>query len=182
MKAKLFLQATLLITCLSTLLLSCDPANPNNPNEQEVITSLKITAISSSDTAVFAYSDPDGNGGNVPTIDTAFLSTSTIYTVSLELIDETKTPDDTLTNAILSEGIDHQFFFTITGANLTNAYADTDLNGNPIGLLNTWTTATSSAGTVMVTLKHQPGIKPTIPGDILIGETDIEVAFPVVIQ
>ncbi len=182
MRTKILFQAIIFAITISMMLISCDPENPPNPNDQEVITSLKLTAISSSDTVVFAYSDPDGDGGNVPTIDTAFLSTSNIYTVSLELIDETKTPDDTLTNAILSEAIDHQFFFTIIGVNLTNTYADMDVNGNPIGLLNTWTTTTSSTGTVMVTLKHQPDIKPASPGSISVGETDIEVTFPVVIQ
>ncbi len=179
MKAMSTFKALVAIGGLLLLFGSCDPENPQNPNEQEVITSLKVTAISGSDTVVFAYSDPDGNGGNSPTIDTAILASSTLYNISLELLDETKTPDDTLTNDILAEGTDHQFFFTITGADFTNNYADMDINSMPIGLLNTWTTNTLSIGTVMVTLKHQPGIK---DGNILTGETDIEVIFPVRIE
>ncbi len=183
MKKFAFIKIALVASIVSIILWSCDPTDPNNPNEGEVITSLRITAISGSDTVSFAYSDPDGNGGNPPAIDTAVLATSTVYNVTLELIDETKNPDDTLTSQILAEGIDHQFFFSMTlSLNLMSAYADLDANNNPIGLSNTWTTTTASTGSVIITLKHQPGIKPASPGDILVGETDIEVTFPVRIE
>lgn len=167
---------------LSVILVSCDPENPNNPNDQEVITTVQINGVSSTDTIQFAFSDPDGPGGIIPTIDTIVLQASNSYTVSLELLDETKTPVDTVTNEIEEEGVDHQFFFTIAGANLSSTYGDVDLNGNPIGILNTWTTAGTSTGTLMITLKHQPGLKPASPGDITVGETDVEITFPVRVE
>ncbi len=186
MRTKKTVSSAFVLFVLSIILTSCDPQNPNNPNEQEVITSLKISAISTTDTVTFAYSDPDGNGGNGPTIDTAILAPSTIYTIGLELIDETKTPNDTITNAILSEGIDHQFFFTIAGANLTSIYADMDLNGKPIGLINTWTTTGTSIGTVVVILRHQPDKNGVGVSSGVItnagGETDIEITFPIRIE
>jgi hypothetical protein len=168
------------ISCITILLTSCDPTAPPNPNEGEVITSLKISAING-DTLTFAYSDPDGNGGNPPTIDTIFLAPSFVYYVSLELLDETKNPVDTLTNEILDEGDEHQFFFTTTlTLNLVSNYADADINSDPIGLTNNWTTGAASTGSLIVTLKHQPD--GTKDGNITTGDTDVEVAFPVVIQ
>jgi hypothetical protein len=174
------------LTGISLALASCDPANPNNPNDQEVITSLKITATGLTDTTEFAYSDPDGNGGAAPTIDTAFLSPSSSYHIQLELLDETKNPVDTITYEIAGESDVHQFFFSFTGVNLTSIYDDVDVNGKPVGLSNVWTTAANSVGSVMVTLRHQPdknGVGVS-SGDITNagGETDIEVTFPVVIQ
>lgn len=160
------------------LLSSCEP-NTDNPNDQEVITSVVITCTSPSDTVSFGYSDPDGDGGNVPTIDTAFLTASTVYTASIEVLDETQNPVHDLTHHIEDEGDEHQFFFTFTNANITSAYADTDINGDPIGLVNTWTTGTASSGSIQVVLKHQPGgIK---DGNSSTGETDISVTFPVII-
>src|SRR5687767_10124768 len=108
MRAKQYL----LIVIAGLMITSCDPSNPPNPNEQEVVTSLQITCTSPTDTVQFGYSDPDGNGGNPPTIDTAILKQSNVYSVSLELLDETKTPVDTITNEILEEAEVHQFFFT----------------------------------------------------------------------
>lgn len=175
----LFSKRTLILVPLFTMV-ACDPSNPGNPNQEEVITSVIITATEGSNTFTFAYSDPDGDGGNQPTIDTIILSPSLVYNVSLEFIDETKNPVDTISDEILLEGDEHQIFFGITGANLTTTYADADINTNPIGLLSTWTTGLVSTGTLILTLKHQPGgIK---DGNITTGETDVEITFPVRIE
>lgn len=179
MNVTTIIKPLVIIAVFSSLLISCDPSNPNNPNDQEIITSVVITATEGPNTYQFAYTDPDGNGGNIPTIDTIFLSPLKIYEVSIQLIDETKTPDDTLTNAILAEAEDHQFFYNISGANLTNTYNDADVNALPIGLVVTWTTGSASIGNLVLTLKHQPGIK---DGLITTGETDIEISFPISIQ
>jgi len=168
------------------LIWSCNPETPNDPNEQEVITSLKITAMEGSNTYTFAYSDPDGSGGNIPSIDTIFLNASTSYAISLDLLDETKTPVDTVTTEIVAEAVDHQFFFMVSGANLTNTYSDLDVNGHPIGLQDVWTTGFVSSGTIMITLRHQPNKSaPNVSsGNISAagGETDVEVTFPIIIQ
>jgi hypothetical protein len=176
----------LALTGIGLALVSCDPANPNNPNDQEVITSLKITATSITDTTVFAYADPDGIGGAAPTIDTAFLSPSGSYSVQLELLDETKTPVDTITNEIATEADVHQFFFGFSGVSISSIYDDVDVNGKPVGLINVWSVGSNATGSVTVTLRHQlnkngAGVA---SGDITNagGETDIEVTFPVVIQ
>lgn len=179
MKYNLNLLGLAGLSFIVIMLASCDPANPNNPNEQEVITAVRFSAINGTDTLSFAYSDPDGDGGAVPTIDTIVLGAARTYQVSLEVLDETKSPVDTITGEIFAEAEDHQFFYNITGANFTNTYNDLDANSLPIGLEVTWTTTTISNGNLLLTLKHQPGIK---DGLISTGETDIEITFPVRIE
>src|SRR5689334_13825739 len=100
MKKYVFITSVMI---LSFLIVSCDPENPNNPNAQEVITQLQITATSPTDTMQAAFSDPDGVGGIVPTVDTVFLMSGMSYSIALELIDETKNPDDTITFEIENE-------------------------------------------------------------------------------
>lgn len=179
MKYKLNLFALTSLSIVVIMLASCDPTNPNNPNDQEVITSVRFSAINGTDTLSFAYSDPDGDGGAAPTIDTIVLGASKTYQVSLDVLDETKSPVDTITGEIFAEAEDHQFFYTITGANFTNTYNDWDANSLPIGVTVIWTTTTISNGNLLLTLKHQPGIK---DGLITTGETDIEITFPVRIE
>lgn len=175
------LFAFLLVAGVSSVWMwSCSPENPGNPNEEEVITSVVITATEGSNSYTFAYSDPDGDGGNPPAIDTIVLSPSLVYNVTIDFLDETKNPVDTISAEILAEGDEHQIFFTVTSANLTTAYADMDINMAPIGLVSTWTTGAISTGTVMITLKHQPD--GTKDGNITTGETDVEISFPIRIE
>ena len=51
----------------------------------------------------------------------------------------------------------------------------TDSDGNfEVGLQSLWETGTTGNGTVMIRLKHQPGVK---DGTCAPGETDIELDF-----
>lgn len=183
--SKIKTGAILGILSVGLLLTSCDPTTPDDHHEEEVITTLQVIANDGSNTFTFIWSDPDGDGGNAPSIDTVQLAASTNYTVNLHVLNESETPTDTVTAEILSEGAEHQFFFQPTGANITTAYGDTD-GTHPIGLLSTWTVGTASTGTIVITLRHEPNKSaPNVSsGDITNagGETDIEVTFPVVIQ
>ena len=135
-----------------------------------------------------SYRDLDGDGGNDPIIDTIRLDANMDYTVELLLLDETKNPIDTISHEIEEEKNEHQFFFSKIGTyNLTTTYLDFDDNGVPLGLniqLNTTTGFTEKTNKFQVVLKHQPGEKPTTgtTGDESIGDTDIEVNFPILIQ
>jgi hypothetical protein len=59
----------------------------------------------------------------------------------------------------------------------------TDLDTNspalPLGLISQVTVKGPIVTTLRLTLKHQPGIK---NGDPNLGETDVEVVYPVVIE
>ncbi len=151
-------------------------------NEVELITTVKVimtdTATNTITTAYFY--DIDGPGGNGPTIlDTIKLNPNKVYQTKIYLLDETKNPADSISNEVLKEGADHLFVFTSTGVNLSFKITDKDKNNLPIGLSSNWTSGAASNGTVIVTLRHQPGVK---NGTATPGETDVEVAFPCKIQ
>lgn len=166
----------------SGLFLSCgsddDVSNPN-----ELITTLILTFIPIAGsqtvfdfTVTASFSDPDGDGGNPPTqIDDITLENGRPYQLFIDVTEE-----------IMEEDDEHQFFFTgsiLDNGNLEHEYSDQDDNGNPLGLINNITTQTAGTGTFIVTLKHQPdGIKVADPGDITVGDTDIEVSFDMTIQ
>jgi hypothetical protein len=154
-------------------------------NEQEIITSLQLVITDSAtgtavDTVIFL--DPDGDGSGVPSRwDTLRLMPSRTYLATAVLLNTLASPVDTISNEVLEEANDHQFFFTITGATITHTYLDTDTNTPPlpIGLQNKFRTGAASNGTLQVVLKHQPGIK---DGNAATGDTDVDVTFQTIIQ
>ena len=157
-------------------------------NEEEVITTMILSFDSQAGAGdkELRFTDADGDGGGAPVFALDTLQATTNYNVSVILLNETVNPVDTISNEVLDEGVDHQFFFQPTGANITFAYADVDVNGNPIGLQTTMATGAASVGTLKVTLRHEPNKTAAgVPdGDITnaAGETDIEVEFPLVIE
>ncbi len=182
---------TIVICVLSLLLFSCKKKNdpvpeaPLNPNETELITTMTIifTEQVSGNVSTFSFRDTDGPGGNAPTKDAILLDASKTYNGRIILLDETKSPKDSISNEVEEEKDEHQFFFTVTSANLTSSYTDFDNNGVPVGLYPNFVTGTASTGQLKVVLKHQPEIKPTSGnGNASIGETDIEVVFDVTIN
>jgi hypothetical protein len=154
-------------------------------NEQEIITSLQLVVTDSAtgnavDTVVFL--DPDGDGSGAPSRwDTLRLQPSKTYLVNVVLLNTLANPADTISNEVLEEANDHQFFYSFTGAGVTHTYLDSDTNTPPlpIGLQNKFRTGAASTGTTQVILKHQPGIK---DGNVATGDTDIDVTFQTIIQ
>jgi hypothetical protein len=157
-------------------------------NQEELITTMVLSFDGQAGAAdkELRFTDADGDGGGAPVFDLDTLQAGSNYNVSVFLLNATANPVDTISNEVLAEGVDHQFFFQPAGANLTIAYADADANGAPIGLQTTMATGAASVGTLKVILRHEPnksgaGVS---AGDITNagGETDIEVEFPLVIQ
>lgn len=183
------LKSILLFAILALHVTACkkDDNNPKNPppppNDEEIITTLILffddTTAGNFD-VIASFDDPDGVGGNPPQLfDTIRLKNNFNYKVSIVVLNKTKNPVDTISNEILQEAEDHQFFFQHTGVNITSNYADKDKNNLPIGLQTIWTTGNASSGTSRITLKHQPGIK---NGTQAPGETDIELDFISIVQ
>jgi hypothetical protein len=157
--------------------------NPPAPVvEEELITTLKVTFTDSSGIHpnVFAmFQDIDGPGGNAPTaMDTIRLKANTTYYAAIQVLNESINPAEDITVEILGEATSHLFCFDITGANVQVIRTDTD-GTYELGITSKWTTGAVSAGSSVISLKHQPGIK---NGSCLIGETDIEVNFPTLIE
>jgi len=165
-----------------------DPTTPDNNNPQELITTVRLTLTDPSNPSTIAsvqWRDADGPGGAAPTVDTLRLRAGQSYEGRIVLLDETKTPADTISNEVEEESSVHQFFYT-PSASLATALAvtitDRDANNYPVGLETTVTTSASTTpltGTLRVVLSHydaQPknGTTPSV-------ESDVDIELPVVI-
>lgn len=181
-----------LLALLATGLLfvtSCSKDDPEVPNEEEVITTLTytLTPQGGGNAVVLSFKDLDGDGGNAPVISSPnTLAANTTYTGAIVLLNETESPAEDITEEIMEEDDEHQFFFSSTVGGLSVAYGDQDGDGNPVGLSTTLTTGAAGSGNLTVTLRHEPnkGGAGVSGGDITNagGETDIEVTFAVSVQ
>ncbi|MBO3700740.1 hypothetical protein [Roseivirga sp. E12] len=167
---------------------ACGSDDPDPVNEEELITTVRVTFTNAAAPTVTAtFTDLDGPGGNDPVLENPTLMTNTTYTVAVEFLNEQESPAEDITVEVSEEDDEHQVFFVIgTGLNATYAYTDQDGNGNPLGLAGTFTTAGAGAGNLTVTLIHEPvktaaGVSSGDPTNAD-GETDVEVTFSVTVQ
>lgn len=174
------------IVLLITGLYSCkkDEQKPNDTpsaiqNEEELITTFTITltdAVGVEPTVEATFRDTDGEGGNTPTtFDYIVLQSNTTYNATITLLNESVAPAENISEEVHEEGDEHIFCFEPTNSNVTITRTDSD-GTYGIGLTSDWTTGDASSGTVLISLKHQPGVK---NGTCEPGETDIELLFNV---
>ena len=168
---------------LLTSICSCHPDDPEPVNEEEVITTIRITLTPEEGTRPvnLLFFDADGEQGSIqPEITVSgALQAAMTYSAVIILKNETANPPIDVSAEISEESDDHLFCFT-SGSNISIEYADDDHNGRPIGLESVWETGDPGAASVTVVLRHQPGTKTgECPGS---GETDAEVTFNVAIE
>lgn len=162
-----------------------DPVAVPQPviNEPEVITTMQLILVDSSDASNIRYAtyrDPDGDGGaGYDIFDTIKLQPNKTWQVGVFLLNETTTPIDTITNEVFEERNDHRFCYTPSGTSATVTITDRDDNYLPIGIISLWKTTVPGNGTMQIQLRHQPGIK---DGTCTPGETDVDVTFQVRVQ
>ncbi len=199
----LFLFALIVTSCLKKKGEEPSANNPLSPtNSGEIITTMKVF-IKDSTTgnyitgSPFVFRDADGDGGNAGTYmptnadSLITLNDSTTYLAEIFLLDETKTPVDTISNEVVEEGDEHMFFFEqtnpignpysviLSGSGIKITYLDLDANNRGIGQQFKMKTNANTLGSqypFRVTLRHQPGAK---DGTFPPGETDVEVKFKV---
>ncbi len=182
----------------------CDDSS-DPENEAEVITTVTLTFTpSGGGTPVsFAFDDPDGDGGNAPTIDGIDLQAGD-YDLAITFENGLEDPPEDITVEVAEEDEEHQVFFTGTavdgpasdqpGAPFTHTYSDADPLGNPVGLANT-VTAIAGTGTLTLTLRHMPPVGGVAVKDggaaaavqsggfaAIGGENDVQVDFAVTVQ
>ena len=171
------------------VLTSCDNDDPEPVNEEELITTIRVTFTPSAGGSVVTatFQDLDGPGGSAPIITNPSLAANTTYNVSVQFLNEAETPTEDITEEVEEESDEHQVFFQVgSGLNITYTYGDTDGSGNPLGLNGTIVTGNASSGNLDVVLVHEPnkaaaGVSagdPTNAG----GEEDVRVSFTVTIQ
>lgn len=185
---------TILITIAITLALtSCsnDDTSSTPVNEEEVITTVKVTLTNGSNTIILTSRDLDADGPNAPVISVSGnLSANTTYSGEVSLLNETKDPIEIVSAEIEespSERLEHQFFYSsISGLLGTFTYADEDGNGNPVGLLFTFETGAASSGNLLVVLRHLPNkfAEGVSSGNISNagGSTDAQALFPIIVE
>lgn len=184
---KQFRASTLTYLALVTLIFTFNACKdqvdtPPNPNDEELITTVELTFINennSSDVLVFKFADPDGDGGNAPTItDSIVLAANSSYNLAVRFLDESKSPVEDITTEIVAEAIDHLICYTTPG-DLMITILDKDANNLNLGLAATVKTQALENTSLTIRLMHQPNQK---NGNCDSGETDVEVTFITTIE
>ena len=176
----------------------------HDPNE--VMTTLKLTFTANSDGSSFvaSWADPENDGS--PVIDDIKLTNGETYTVTFSVLNELEEPAEDITPEITDEMDEHQIFFTgsavvgpaqkdNTDAVVEHTYEDSDNNGLPIGLTNSFLATQTGNGVPSVLLRHMPpvngnAVKVAGLADVmdsgsatdLPGSTDINVDFNVTVE
>lgn len=164
-----------------------DNSTPEKPkpsaNPVEIITTVKLELKDPAGKVTTAtWKDADGDGPGAPVISGLTLSTGQHYDGVVYLLDESKTPTDTISNEIEeNEKEAHQFFYTIGGgaaSRVTVEKEDKDANNLPVGLKVhvDVSPGMGATGTFKLVLKHYDGINKS--ADTTVGETDVEAEFP----
>jgi len=160
MMKKQFSKIAFGILLIAAVFSSCkkDKDEPEE-NEEEVITTMNVIIREEGGGAetTYAFDDPDGPGGNQPTIDDIVLAAGKAYDVEVVLLNKTTNPPEVVSEEVSEEAEDHRFYYEVSGgANLTVSDFDTDSNGMPVGLTSKWTTGAASTGKIDITLRHYP--------------------------
>jgi hypothetical protein len=174
------------IVLAATFIYSCKPKTSNPTNSQEVITTVRLLFTDTLGHVQSAmWKDPDGAGGVSPTIDTIKLASGMNYKCKVEMLDESKTPIQNISDEVAKEREAHQFFYTPSNTlsgKVTFTITDFDANNLPVGLsFNTQVQSTSAIqGSLHVVLSHYEVDVPktTAPS----AESDVDIDFQVLIQ
>ncbi len=181
---------------------------PSEENENEVITTVTLgfTPEGGGEPFEASFRDADGDGGGAPTIDPVTLSSGRTYAVTVSFLNELEAPPEDITEEVDAESDQHQVFFTGAGvqspataadpdAVVEQDYDDTDENGLPVGLANSFIALQPGGGELTVSLRHIPPVNGAAvkTGDLaalvatdgleaLPGSTDASVTFDVTVE
>ncbi|MEM9648905.1 MAG: type 1 periplasmic binding fold superfamily protein [Bacteroidota bacterium] len=198
MKTIKFLSLALVSGIFLASCSSDDNDAPEEINEEEVITTMTVTLTPQGGGAAITLQtrDLDGDGPDAPVVTVSGnLSENTTYNGSVVLLNETETPAEEVNEEIEGEAAEHQFFFEVGGAlNASTEYTDDESDyvsaetgenfttTNPVGITFTLTTTDASAGTLAVTLRHEPKKPNDGTKEDAGGETDITETFDLTIE
>ncbi len=181
------------ISILALLVLSFSACNNDDDvttpvNEEEVITTIRVTLIGGGQTISLVSRDLDGDGPNQPVVTVSGnLVAGTTYTGKTTFLNELASPVEDITEEVEEEGADHQIFYQLpsTLGTITYNANNVDANGNPIGIDFTLVAGTASTGNLTVTLRHLPNkaANGVTAGDITNagGSTDATEEFTVTV-
>jgi hypothetical protein len=162
-----------------TLLQSCNKqySLPEIANEPERITSvqLELRDIETGKVNTYIFQEIDSSGVRN---DTVRLQSNSSYYCSLKFLNEVEPNEiSNITYQIKKDSKNHIICFD---TKTTLYIIRTDNDGMlPLGLESKWYIGEQSQGRLTIGLMHQPNIK---NGSCEIGETDIKIAFPILIN
>ncbi len=178
-------KSIILVAILGICFSGCKKDEPAPAQDNEFISTMKLTFTEGANKLVYSVKDLDGDGGKPPVIDVIKLLPNKTYVLTTEFLDETKSPAVNLTSEIEAESAEHLVVFESSSANLLAVTrTDKDSRNFEVGLKASAKTNAAANGTLKVTLRHQPevGGKPTKNGTASIGSTDFEGTFTVEIK
>ena len=176
------LLAILFISIFTFTACSDDDDDHDHESEEELITTVKYTLTNGSDVVTLKFSDPDGDGEIEPIYEVSGnLTANSTYTGMIELLNETESPVEDITEEVKDEADEHEFFYTSNVSGLAITKTDTDVNGNPLGVETSLITTGEGSGTLTIVLKHEP-TKPNTGSEDAGGSTDVEITFNVTIN
>lgn len=183
--ATIFLSASIILT-------ACKKPEVTNPTpvEEELITTVRLVVTNNSGfNKTFSYKVENGIGSatqGTVTIDDVVLAPETEYDVVVEVLDETKTPVENVTEEVIAESHHHLFVFESTPASGNGSVSfhngNKDDEGQPLNQTLQFKTGPAGTGSLTVTLKHEPTNKNATTLDAAGGDTDAQAIFPVKIQ
>ena len=160
-----------------------DDNDHDHDSEEELITTVKYTLTNGSDVVTLKFSDPDGDGAIEPVYEVSGdLTANSTYTGMIELLNETESPAEDITEEVKEEADEHEFFYTSDVSGLSITKTDTDDNGNPLGVETSLTTVGAGSGTLTIVLKHEPKKPNDGSSSSAGGSTDVEITFDVTIN
>jgi hypothetical protein len=176
------------LMALTTVFYSCkDKTKTPQPNilENETITTIKLILTDSSNTTqklVFSYQDLNQNDTAKGIYTIPELEANKTYFGEIVLLDETKIPQDTVSNEIKKLKDEHQFVYKSSNANSVISYlpSDVDSKGYFVGLYPTIKTGNISNANfnLSVDLYHLPTNKLGDTNEnIANGSVDVSVIF-----
>ena len=168
------------------------PNSNLGPGEEELITTIVITltTLTGDATTSASFQDLDGEGGNDPIVQNLIVAKSTVYNGSVEVLDETKTPPEDITQEVKEEAEEHQFFYEFGGGisnsvltyrDYESVYGENSGSDLPVGIeFRLEIPQEATDGNFRVTLNHydempKDGLNPST-------ETDIDVIFDVIVE
>ncbi|MGK0325292.1 MAG: hypothetical protein ACJA2M_001611 [Polaribacter sp.] len=168
----------------SILLSSCsDNHDDDHDHEEELITTVTYTLSNGADIVTLKFQDLTGGSIEDATYDVSGpLTANTTYTGSIQLLNETESPAEDITEEVQEEADEHEFFYASSVAGVSITKTDMDANGNPIGIETSLAAGNASTGTLTIILKHEP-TKPNNGSSAEAGgSTDVEVTFLIEVQ
>lgn len=190
-------KTLLLLMASAFLLSSCsdDPASVDTegPGEVELITQISVELDEldaqgnpTGRTVIAQWTDGDGPGGDAPTIGTIALEAGNSYSGSIDLLNTTEDPPESITEEVTEEAEDHQFFYSFGGSGITIERTDTDSNGFLLGLsFDVTVSADASDGSLRIQLLHFEDAEKTsndFPSNQTGIDTDVDINIPIEIN